>query len=612
MELFVFKKLLNEYEDLSYKSSITILIIFVLVTYLPLFYNIYNLGIQDFDYNFFTLNVGMDAFTKHKEMPLFNFFDQGGLPLLATPFSRSLSPFNIIYFFLDYIIALKMELILHLLIAACGMFFFLKSYKFRNDASLIGSLLFSLNSFHSLTIAQGQYELLSAVFIPWLFFTLRERKLLSFSVIWSIVFLEGGVYILAISLLALAIYTLLNKKKMVILNSALFIMTGLFVSSALTAIKLVPSLVYMKNHPRLIDDFSGFSFSSAFHSLVNKQQFITDTTDVTITQNFMNKMKFITDDNSLITGMDYGWDENGMFIGWIFFFILIISLIRYFYQKKYMRELCIFFIFSLIAMGDRLTPSLWRGLKFFAPFESMRHATRFRVILVLFMAMFISALIHEFLIKNKEKHQKSLTITFLLLTVAVSMSVVNFNVLKTAFNIKPLTNLTQQNFHFEKSWLKNKVYNKSTAAGFYPAYKENIGLTFSKENHAHDINAIPISEPSYQGEIVDESTIVYNYKRTNNTLKFNAIKNHTYQVNMNYFEDWECENNCNITERNGRLEVSANETGEILLRYNPLSFKIGWIISLLSVLFISALKLKDSSLDKLFKKNIDIFLKKIS
>jgi hypothetical protein len=599
-------KVFTKYDDLKTSLVYFLISLFVIIAYLPLFQNIDFLGIQDFDYNFFTLSVSIDAMKKFGEMPLMNFFDQGGVPLLATPFSHSLSPFNLLYFIFDYILALKVEILLHALVGTIGMFHLLKDYKFRNDISLIGSMVFGLNSYHALNIAQGQYEFLPAFFIPLVILSLRKKQFISFVLLLTLMFLGGGVYLLAMLGVVLALICLFSGGWKATLDNIKFIVLGAFTTACLSAIKLLPSLEYMSRYPRTIDDISGFSLSSLLHSLVNSEQIVYKSHDVTVFQNFMKKMVNITDTPSLLTGMDYGWDENGMYIGWFFFACVIFSFIYHSFKKTYLKEASLSLIILLITFGDRLSPSVWGFLKLFPPFESMRHSTRFRIYFIIFICVLIAAILEKLVLQRTKAIRLALVLAITSLSL-ITMGRVSFNILSNSFVIEPILKNRADKFHYVKTWTEDKSYAESHEQGYYPAYLNNKGVSFSKENHSMRVSVLNKEDPTYKGEVYSKEGEAQILVRTSSTLEVQADQAGKYIINHNFLEGWRCEPECSILEENGLLSFSIKKKGRVKLSYDPLSFKIGLFLSLLTILFLIALK--KTSLNKPFEKFIKVGIK---
>ena len=571
--------------------------------YLPIFQNIDFLGIQDFDYNFFTLSVSIDAMKNFGEMPLLNFYDQGGVPLLATPFSHSLSPFNLLYFIFNHLLALKIEILLHALVGTAGMFHLLKDYQFRNDISLIGSLVFGLNSYHALNIAQGQYEFLPAFFLPLVLLSLRKKQFISFVLLLTLIFLGGGVYLLAMLGIVLILISLFSGNQNQFISNLRFISLGAIATACLSAIKLLPSLEYMSRHPRRIDDVSGFSLSSLLHSMVNSEQIVYESHDLTFFQDFMKKMVNITDTPSFLTGMDYGWDENGMYIGWFFLASAILSIIYHLWKKKYLQEMGLSLIILLLTFGDRLSPSLWGLLKLFPPFESMRHSTRFRIYFIIFICILISALLEKILKQKSKAVRLSLVLAITSLSL-LTMGSVSHKVLSNTFTLAPIAKNPSEKFHYVETWREDKKYADSHEQGFYPAYLNNKGISFSIENHSMKVSVLNIEDPEFKGEVSFNNEEVKITSRTSSTLEIQADEIGKYTVNHNFLEGWKCTPDCTVQNENGLISLLVKKKGSVLLKYDPVSFKIGLFISLLTILLLVALK--KSSLYKPFEKFIKV------
>ena len=64
-----------------------------LVTTAPILFALDNWGIQDWDHHFVLMEVPRASLLEYFQIPLWNPYSEGGMPMLAHPQSRFLSPF---------------------------------------------------------------------------------------------------------------------------------------------------------------------------------------------------------------------------------------------------------------------------------------------------------------------------------------------------------------------------------------------------------------------------------------------------------------------------------------------------------------------------------------
>ncbi|OIQ19538.1 MAG: hypothetical protein BM556_03375 [Bacteriovorax sp. MedPE-SWde] len=546
-----------------------------------------NIGINDFDHNFTNILVSIKSIFQEYEFPLWNPYDHGGIPLLGQAYSSSLSPFNILFLVFPALIALKIKILICSLLCCFTSYRYLKDQVKDNLSATCGAILFTFSSYNALNITQGQYEFMTMWYIPILFLTYKNSDLKS-SIIFSIsvvmMLFEGAVYNIVISLLSIFILIVFQRLK----NLKEFI-KKLLLAFLLGAIKLFPSINLMSLNNRQIYDISGFSLYSFIHSLINRGQKVYYSNNLEVFYEAVSNYIGLDNSFGLISGIDSGWDEHGMFIGIIPLFLILASVVYSIRKKKYVPQIGLLIITILISFGYRLPLGPWKLLNMLPVLENMRHPTRFRVITLLIFSVFICFAIKkisEYLSKRFSKRVAySLCVTFVLL-LSIDLSLMTRRILGDAFIYPNFTKLERgTSLNYVESWQKNKDYLITTEEGYYPAFLENKGLIFKKETQNFKIATLAKTNESYKGEVysLDENVNPVIKSRTNNSISINLGKVSSKKIilNQNYFSGWSADS-CNVVNHKGLIALEKCRDKNVYLSYLPNSFILGLAISIIT------------------------------
>jgi hypothetical protein len=310
--------------DFKLQRYLLLLFIFAVVALLytwPIFKHLHNWGIQDWDQHLFYHGVPRKTVLEYGQLPLWNPWYVGGTVMLANPQSRLLSPFFLLHLLLGEVIAIKLEIWLHIIIGLAGGYALGRFYRLNTLAALLTAAVFMLNSMHALSLTVGMTWFLAVAYVPWAFlFYLKSWENLPYGVpaglVLALIFFEGGAYPLAILLLFLGLYgffaVVFKEARLTtwlkVMAVAVIFMLGF------GAVKFLPSMEFQRNNPRLVYDYSGYSLNALRFSWFQRDQRLDDIAQLPIEQ------------PGFIDGVCRGMDENGMYIRLIPFGVAIIGL----------------------------------------------------------------------------------------------------------------------------------------------------------------------------------------------------------------------------------------------------------------------------------------------
>ncbi len=196
------------------------------------------------------------AVERFRQLPLWDPYRCGGLPLLGNPQARILTPFFLLHLILGPSLGLQIDIILHLALAVAGGYVLARSLGLGTLPSIVSAAVFPSTSWFYLHLAFGHTTFMCAAYLPWiswLFWLSVNRKSWTASalvgLLIALMLLEGGLIVticaglLLVSLACGFALVTLSPRPLI----SLFV-AGLF-SFGLAAIRLLPVLEFLGRHP---------------------------------------------------------------------------------------------------------------------------------------------------------------------------------------------------------------------------------------------------------------------------------------------------------------------------------------------------------------------------
>jgi hypothetical protein len=214
------------------------------------------------------------------QLPLWNPYACGGMPLLAHPNSQVLSPLFALALIFGPFNGLDLQVAADLAIAWSGGYVLARCLGMGTIGSLTCASIFPASSWFYLHIGVGHLNFLPSAYIPWVAAAVvigsRGRSLKPWmlgGLLLAIMFGEGGVYqptqaMILVTLLALwfAVARRSLRPAAGVLLMALFAL-------GLAAIKLLPSIELMHLHPRPPQDLQSSTVGALLTGLFARDQF---------------------------------------------------------------------------------------------------------------------------------------------------------------------------------------------------------------------------------------------------------------------------------------------------------------------------------------------------
>ena len=127
------------------------------------------IGGQDWDAQLFYLAAPKISLLEYGELPLWNPWYVGGLPVLENPQSKFFSPTFFLSLFWSAPVAAKLAILVYYLVGFAGCYFlFVRGLRLRVAPALLGTGMFMYSSYLPLHLYAGHITFVSCTFLPWL------------------------------------------------------------------------------------------------------------------------------------------------------------------------------------------------------------------------------------------------------------------------------------------------------------------------------------------------------------------------------------------------------------------------------------------------------------
>jgi len=202
---------------MRHKQKLIALIIFIIISLIftfPIFQNIKNWGIHDWDQHLMYNAVPKNTILEFKQFPLWNPYYCGGNALLANPQSSFLNPLFIFILIFGEVLGLKLLIFIYLIIGLFGMFLLARYIKISLISSYLSAILFMLSGLYAMHLSVGHTVWMQMALIPYVFlFYLKSIKKIEYIFLSALfmvfIFLGGGIYPLIFIVLILGFYSIL-------------------------------------------------------------------------------------------------------------------------------------------------------------------------------------------------------------------------------------------------------------------------------------------------------------------------------------------------------------------------------------------------------------------
>ncbi len=523
---------------------------------------------NDWDYHLQLRWVAFYTIYHFHQMPLWNPYRCGGMPMLGHPQSAFISPFELLDFLFGQMVSMHLQVVLHLAIGFGGGCFLARELGMSRLGAIAAAGCYAGSSWYSIHMAAGHPDFLPYAYIPWaigLFYLSIRRRRMTFAMlaglVMALMYLTAGIYAVPQTALILA----LLAATLALQQRSIYPLIMLAVIGASTAgfaaVKLLPTLNFFGPGGRPIDPGERNPVWVLAAALFSRNQW----------------------GGQVLPRMPWGFHEYGAYLGIIFGGLSLWGIVQS--PRRGLPWLIVGIATLALAMGYLGPHSPWVLLHKLPPFYSERIPSRFLILFTLAEGMLAGLGIDAV---SEISAPWAMNAAYILVAVALL-----------------------------DGWLVSSVYLHDAVAGgqspkpwsatftqlaeprtgghaMYMASNANTGVIACNDSIPRKFNVHGIEDPHYRGEqyLLGAGSVRLN-RWTPNELGFEVdVPSPTVLViNQNYDSNW--------TVIGGSGEVIANEgliavripqgRQELQIAFRSHSFRVGLLISLLTVLAMSAL-----------------------
>jgi hypothetical protein len=555
-------------------------------------------GPQDWDQHLVYNAVPVRTLLEFHQLPLWNPYMCGGLPMLANPQSRCLSPTVLLQLVFGTVVGIKLEIVLFYVIGCMGMYCLSRRYRLEPLPAVLAATVYMFCSMHVLQLTTGMTWALSVQYVPWVLLAYEKsfanlRCAPVSGLLLALIFFSGGHYILPLTVLTLLLVSLLALRSHGLVNTLKVFGVIILFALGIGAVKIIPALELVHRFPRHTHDASGFSLEVFGDMLVRRDQVLETQYDYVQSEEFTR-------------GILLGMDENGMYIGWLSVALFALGLLGR-GRRRWQWAVCLM-VLVWLSFGARIPISLWNLLHALPVFSFMYATQRFRLMFMLFVALFagsgLTVLGAWLLRRGLSLRWVKVATVGLVAGVAVDLLWVSCSLFKKMFVIPPSVVMEQVPSRAEpfKQIIRWQPYDRTgliarettlyaSSSCVYPAFLRNYGTLGAYEYIPVERHATPSEAMAYRGEIYlqDERNRATCRSWSPNRLKVEVdVRQPDYLiVNQNYDPGWKVRGAASgvVEAINGRIGVRVKPGDDIVeLYYLPTSFLVGSTITILTVL----------------------------
>jgi hypothetical protein len=538
---------------------------------------------HDWDHHAAYAEAATAAVRQHQELPFWNPYLCGGVPQLAHPESRVLTPSFLLYLALPVGTAMKWDIALHFGVAALGMALLLFQERAPLPAVIVGALVFGGSTFMSLHAAEGHTWILPVAFAPLViaFYERGHDRLLWAGVagfFLALVVGDGGIYPAPHLALFLSLYAAGQSLVRRSWRPLLVLGVTAGVAALLAAPKLLPLLTLMGRAPRLVASEEVLPLRAFFHVLIDRDQAM----------------------NRRFDWPYWPWHEQGSYVGLLALLLAAVALLKA--ERRSLVLGSVALIFALIAAGSFASWAPWTLLHKLPLFRSQHVPSRFLALAVMAVAILAargSAALLEWSPSSRLRTGLGL---LLVLFVGADILSARAGILRPlrcpraswptdAPTGKPIVTLQ-----------RSPALSKCGAySGLAPAVTAGVAIIDAYEplcpRDGGVVGRRPglygMGTPGYQGEawVVGSGTVELTSRTQNTlTLKVSPEASGTVVFNQNWDPGWRSDKGQLLEDAQGRMTLTLEPDQRVYaLRYRPPYFFLSVALCALGLLILGVL-----------------------
>jgi hypothetical protein len=581
---------------------VALLVALSLVFVAPIFRNVHNLGALDWDANLYMHAVPRITILEYAQIPLWNPYEWGGIPMLGSPWSRFLSPSFTVILAFGTVLGSKIDVWVHLVIGLLGTYLLCRERSMGRAAAFTAASAYLFGGWFALTVASGMAVFLGTAFFPWVFLARRRaeadpRFSVALGALGALMLFDGATEPLAMLVVALAFHEAVDlvTRRIRPRRTVAVAIVSLTTFVGLSAIKLLPMLELLSHRQRSPRLVGGYSIDSLWRALLERGQTL--------------RTEFPPGDG-FWRGVSWGIDETGAYVGALVLALAAWGVASRWRDHPTLPASLVFFVWT--AFGERMPVGPWKLLHALPPFSLARVPERFRFVFLLDLALLagigLDALREGLARSNRipESWSRHASTAAAGLAAIVALDLVSANriALDEAFPVPAVEYPQSERFvqvlrlpHYDERGFLGATETPSPLApssSLYPAVVAGIGSArgFEPLTPRTRLRVRVTGNADYRGEQWLEGTqgSVTLVRWTPNALTFDVAAEHagTLIVNQAFDRGWRSKDGPSPGDENGLLAAAVRPgTTRVELFYRPATFVAGAILSGLSLLSLA-------------------------
>ncbi len=324
---------------------------------------------DDWRYFHFHWEVSWNTIGEYGQFPFWNPYHCGGNVHLANAQSQFLSPLAWPSLLVGVPAGLKLFMLFHFLIGVWGGWLLGRQLGLKGWHAMVPAILFPCSGYFAYHMGGGHSSFLPFMFMPLILaFYLRSiddiRYTAAVGGLLGLTVLEGGVYPGPFIVLLLGVVALLKTfsgGRFSLRPLTRLALAGVL-AIALSALKLLPLLDYMRENQRLVPSDDSLSIKEVFQVFLSRR----------LERRFPGHL--------------YVWPEYGAYVGIPLFAVALVTALVT--LRKHWKLLLVMLLFTGLMMGNHGPWSPWELVRHLPVYKSLHVPSRFAVVVVLFLAIF--------------------------------------------------------------------------------------------------------------------------------------------------------------------------------------------------------------------------------
>lgn len=527
---------------------------FAVVFCWPLLGRLGEIGVpNDWDQHLVLHWVPYATVVEYGQIPLWNPFVCGGMPMLGNPQSRWLTPFFLLHLAFGPELGLQLEIVGHVAVAFAGAVVLGRTFGLSWVAAFAPATAFAGCSYWYLHFAEGHTTWLAYAYMPWILAAVAANRALLAGLGLALAFAEGGVYAVphvVVALGLMTVYRFVTERSPRPL--ATLALAGIM-AVCVAAPKVLETLPLLARYPRLIDSTEAVSLELVAQALLDPRQ------------NFQTPVP---------GDAPYGFHEYGAYVGPI---LLVLALLGAFAPKRgALLWVLICCVTAALAVGGTLdgTFSPWALLHQLPLFASLRIPSRLLLVTVLTVGMLAGFGLDRF-VRRDRGWRMAVTIA-LLSTATVDLLLVGPPNLQHLFDLPSVARERSSTF----VQVRREDYRH-----MYSLARAHMGALTCYEPLRPEVFPAGVNEAGYRGEhYMLGSGHVTSVEWSPNRLRFAVVSGgpDVLVINSNYNASWQVVSGRGRTVNHEGLlgvEVPAGSQ-ELVIAYASTRFAIGLALAI--------------------------------